>query len=175
MRLWLGRTLMLPILSACSPVAALNALAPASGIVETKNVPYAAGDRHGLDVYAVEKSNAPVVVFIYGGGWKEGDKSQYKFVAASLAARGFVTVVPDYGLYPAVRFPVFLQDAAAAVAWVKGNIARYGGDPRRVFLMGHSAGAHIAAMLTLDPQWLKADGVDVDRDIAGTVALGWTL
>lgn len=162
---------MLPILSACSPVEVLNTLAPTSGIVETRNVPYAPGDRHGLDVYAVQRSNAPVVVFIYGGGWKEGDKAQYKFVAASLAARGFVTVVPDYRLYPTVRFPVFLRDAAAAVAWVKGNIAQYGGDPHRIFLLGHSAGAHIAAMLTLDPQWLKADGVDVDRDIAGTVAL----
>lgn len=163
--------MMLPILSACSPVAVLNTLAPTSGIVETRDVPYAAGDRQGLDVYGVGKADAPVVVFIYGGGWKEGDKAQYKFVAASLAARGFVTVVPDYRLYPVARFPVFLQDAAAAVAWVKRNIARYGGDPRRIFLMGHSAGAHIVAMLTLDPQWLKADGVDVDRDIAGAVAL----
>ncbi len=163
--------MMLPVLSACSPVAVLNTLAPTSGIVETRSIPYGAGERQSLDVYGVRNADAPVVVFIYGGGWKEGDKAQYEFVAASLAARGFVTVVPDYRLYPMVRFPLFLQDSAAAVAWVKNNIARYGGDPHRIFLMGHSAGAHIVAMLTLDPQWLKADGVDVDRDVAGTVAL----
>lgn len=170
MRRWFRLVMMLPILSACSPVAVLNTLAPASGTIE-RSIAYAAGERHSLDIYRAERANAPVVVFVYGGGWKEGDKAQYKFVAASLAARGFVTVVPDYRLYPTVRFPVFLQDAAAAVAWVKGNIARYGGDPNRIFLMGHSAGAHIVAMLTLDPQWLQADGVNVDRDIAGTIAL----
>jgi len=114
---------------------------------------------------------APVVVFIYGGGWKDGDKANYRFVAAPLAARGFLTVVPDYRVFPQVRFPVFIQDAAAAVAWVRNNIARYGGDPRRIFLMGHSAGAHIVAMLALDRQWLAADGLDADRDIAGMVGL----
>jgi acetyl esterase/lipase len=150
----------------------LNALAPSSGIRETRNVPYAQGARHSLDIYAPEgRVPAPVVVFIYGGGWKDGDKAQYKFVAASLAERGFLTVVPDYRLFPVVRFPAFVQDAAAAVAWTKANIAAYGGDPSRIFLMGHSAGAHIAALLTLDKQWLRADGVDVDRDIRGTVGL----
>jgi len=114
---------------------------------------------------------APVVVFIYGGGWKDGDKANYRFVAAPLAARGFLTVVPDYRVFPQVRFPVFIQDAAAAVAWVRNNIAGYGGDPRRIFLMGHSAGAHIVAMLALDRQWLAADGLDADRDIAGMVGL----
>jgi acetyl esterase/lipase len=112
-----------------------------------------------------------VVVFLYGGGWKDGDKADYRFVAATLAARGFLTVVPDYQLFPAVRFPVFLQDNAAAVAWTKANIARYGGDPRRIFLMGHSAGAYNVAMLTLDKQWLGADGLDPDRDIAGMIGL----
>jgi acetyl esterase/lipase len=111
------------------------------------------------------------VVFIYGGGWKDGDKAMYRFVAAALAARGFLTVVPDYRLYPQVRFPAFLQDNAAAVAWTKAQIACYGGDPDRIFLMGHSAGAYNVAMLTLDKQWLRADGLDPDRDIAGMVGL----
>jgi acetyl esterase/lipase len=88
-----------------------------------------------------------------------------------LAARGYLTVVPDYRLFPQVRFPVFLQDNAAAVAWTKANIARYGGDPHRIFLMGHSAGAYNVAMLTLDRQWLAAKGVDPDRDIIGAVGL----
>jgi acetyl esterase/lipase len=162
---------MLTMLSACSPVTVLNALAPKAGITETLDVRYAPGDRKRVDIYAPRRSLAPVVVFIHGGGWKDGDKSQYRFVAAALAARGFLTVVPDYRLFPNVRFPVFLQDNAAAIAWTKANIAHYGGDPNRVFLMGHSAGAYDVAMLTLDRQWLGAEGLDPDRDIAGTIGL----
>jgi acetyl esterase/lipase len=163
---------MLSVLSACSPVTVLNALAPKAGITETHDIRYGPGDRHELDIYApAERSVAPVVVFIYGGGWTNGDKSQYRFLAAALAARGYLTVVPDYRLFPEVRFPVFLQDNSAAVAWTKANIAGYGGDPRRMFLMGHSAGAYNVAMLTLDKQWLRADGLDPNRDIAGTIAL----
>jgi acetyl esterase/lipase len=163
---------MLSVLSACSPVAVLNALAPKAGITETPGIRYASGDRDLLDIYApAAESPAPVVVFIYGGGWKDGDRTQYRFVAAALAARGFLTVVPDYRLFPQVRFPVFLQDNAAAVAWTKSNVARFGGDPKRIFLMGHSAGAYNVAMLTLDKRWLGAEGLDPDRDIAGTVGL----
>jgi len=169
---WLWGFVLLGVLSACSPVTILNALAPKAGITETRDVRYAPGDRHELDIYAPQgDAAAPVVVFIYGGGWKDGNKSEYRFVAAALAARGFLTVVPDYRLFPRVRFPVFLQDNATAVAWTKANIARYGGDPRRIFLMGHSAGAYNVAMLTLDKQWLGAVGLDPDRDISGTVGL----
>jgi acetyl esterase/lipase len=169
---WSLGFLMLSLLAACSPVAVLNALAPEAGITETRDVRYEAGDRHDLDIYAPSGvTMAPVVVFIYGGGWKDGDKSQYRFVAAALAARGFLTVVPDYRVFPEVRFPVFLQDNATAVAWTKANIARYGGDPHRIFLMGHSAGAYNVAMLTLDKQWLGAAGLDPDRDITGMIGL----
>jgi acetyl esterase/lipase len=129
-----------------------------------------------LDLYApigapIGALRAPVVVFLYGGGWKEGDRTLYRFVGAALAARGFVVVVPDYRVFPAVRFPAFIQDAAAAVAWTRAHVGGYGGDPGRVFLMGHSAGAHIAAMLTLDRQWLGVEGLDPDRDVAGFVGL----
>jgi len=179
--------MMLTLLSACSPVSVLNALSPRDGLTRTQDVPYAAGARRSLDIYAPaaargavsparstttgSASGAPVVVFIYGGGWKDGDKATYRFVAAALAADGYLTVVPDYRLFPAVRFPVFVQDAAAAVAWTRANIARYGGDPHRIFLMGHSAGAQIVAMLTLDRRWLAADSLDPDRDIAGMIGL----
>lgn len=172
------------LLSACSPVAALNAVSPVAGITVSRDVPYGAGSRRSLDVYAPAGSpagappgaassagRAPVIVFIYGGRWEDGDKATYRFVGAALAAEGYLTVVPDYRVFPAVRFPVFLQDAAAAVAWTRANVARYGGDPHRIVLMGHSAGAHIAAMLTLDRQWLAAAGLDADRDIAGMVGL----
>lgn len=169
---WFLGFVMFSVLSACSPVTVLNALAPKAGVIETKNVRYAPGDRHDLDIYAPRSEKAaPVVVFIYGGGWKDGNKSEYRFVAAALAARGFLTVVPDYRLFPQVRFPVFLQDNAAAVAWTKANVARYGGDPHRIFLMGHSAGAYNVVMLTLDRQWLEAVGLNPDRDIAGTIGL----
>jgi acetyl esterase/lipase len=173
---WSLVILMLGLLSACSPVAVLNALAPEAGITETRDIRYAPGERHELDIYAPQRTAdnsraAPVVVFIYGGGWKDGDKSQYRFVAAALAARGYLIVVPDYRLFPQVRFPVFLQDNARTVAWTKANIARYGGDPGRIFLMGHSAGAYNVAMLTLDKQWLAAEGLDPDRDIAGMIGL----
>ena len=165
-------SMTLSVVSGCSPVSVLNALAPARGITVTQDVRYAAGDRNALDVYApASPTPSPVVVFIYGGGWKNGNKSQYRFVAAALAARGFLTVVPDYRLYPEVRFPVFLQDNAAAVAWTKGNIAKFGGDPRRIFLMGHSAGAYNVAMLTLDKRWLGETGLNPDRDLLGTVGL----
>ncbi len=176
--------LMLSVLSACSPVSILNGLAPRSGVTEVDDVPYAAGERRGLDIYIPvvapapsteamqpRQRAAPVVVFIYGGGWKDGNKSDYRFVAAALAARGYLTVVPDYRLFPQVRFPTFLQDNAAAVAWIRNNIARFGGDPERIFLMGHSAGAYNVAMLTLDRQWLSAEGMDPDRDISGTIGL----
>ncbi len=163
---------MLALLSACSPVGVLNALAPSAGIQETHDVRYAPGDRHTLDIYVPQgKTPAPVVVFFYGGGWTDGAKADYRFVAATLAARGFLTVVPDYRLYPQVQFPAFLEDNAAAVAWTRANIARYGGDPSRLFLMGHSAGAYNVAMLTLDRKWLAADGLDADKVIAGTIGL----
>lgn len=167
--------MLLGLLSACSPVDVLNALAPIEGFRMTPDVAYRPEGRpehrNRLDIYAPEEANAPVVVFLYGGGWRNGRKDSYRFVAAELARLGFVTVVPDYRVYPDVRFPGFLFDASEAVAWTKRNIARYGGDPNRLFVMGHSAGAHIAAMLTLDRQWLGRVGLDPDRDIAGMIGL----
>ncbi len=185
----------LTLLPGCSRISILDALSPWVGITEARDIPYAPGERHSLDIYAPKaaaqagaaavaavdgggsgtgapaEQGRPVVVFFHGGGWQEGDKANFRFVGATLAAWGYVTVVPEYRLYPAVRFPAFIQDAAAAVAWIRENIARHGGDPHRIFLMGHSAGAYIAAMLTLDRQWLGAEGLDADRDIAGLVGL----
>ena len=102
----------------------------------------------------------PVLVFFHGGGWVHGDRRAYDFAARAFAAEGFVVVVPDYRKVPQVRFPAFVQDGAQAVRWVRDNIASYGGDPGRVALSGHSAGAHTVAMLALDRRWLQAEGVD---------------
>jgi acetyl esterase/lipase len=138
----------------------------------TLDVSYAEGARRKLDVYRTRGAKgAPVVVFFYGGRWEYGAKEWYRFVAATLASRGYVVVVPDYRLYPEVKFPEFVVDGAEAVRWTHENISAYGGDPRRVFVMGHSAGAYIAAMLALDPQWLAGVGLNANRDIAGLVGV----
>lgn len=102
----------------------------------------------------------PVLIFFYGGGWVHGDRRSYAFAARAFAKAGYVVVVPDYRKVPGVRFPAFVQDAAMAVRWVRDNVGRYGGDVNRVALSGHSAGAYLAAMLTLDRRWLRAEGVD---------------
>jgi acetyl esterase/lipase len=98
-----------------------------------------------------------VVVFFYGGSWSSGDRSGYAFVGRALAAEGFVAVVPDYRLVPAVRYPAFVKDGAAAVRWAEANAGKYGGDGHRIVVIGHSAGAYIAAMLAVDPRWLGRD------------------
>jgi acetyl esterase/lipase len=158
---------------ALSPASVLNVLASWGRYRLASDIAYAPGARHSLDVYAPEprRESAPVVVFFYGGNWQEGDKSIYRFVGAALAARGLVAIIPDYRVYPEVRFPGFLEDAASAVRWARDHAAEYGGDPSRLVLMGHSAGAQIAAMLTYDRQWLAAVGLDPDRDVKGLVGL----
>ena len=115
--------------------------------------------RQTLDVYVPKHaSKRPIVIFWYGGAWTAGDKASYRFVGAALADRGFVTVLPNYRLAPAIKFPDFLSDGAIAVAWAQQHAAEFGGDPQRVVLMGHSAGAHIAAFLALNDTYLKSAG-----------------
>ncbi len=135
------------------------------------SVPYGEGSRRTLDVYrpgSVE--NAPVSVFFYGGSWQAGRKERYRFAAAALARCGFVVMVPDYRVFPEVRFPGFIEDGALAVRFARDNARRYGGDPGRLFVMGHSAGAHIAAMLALDVRWVSEAGVP-PATIAGLIGL----
>src|SRR5580692_7121358 len=122
-----ARAVWLPLLllpAACSPAALLNAIAPRDGVTITRDLEYQDGPRHRLDVYAPAAAAAPVVVFFYGGGWESGSKDMYRFVGAALAARGVMVVIPDYRVYPEVRFPAFMNDAAAAVAWTHANAAR---------------------------------------------------
>jgi acetyl esterase/lipase len=157
------------LVSGCSPADALN-LAWRQGLEITHSIAYGEGARRTLDVYRPSNAaGAPVVVFFYGGSWQGGNKQIYRFVAAALARRGYVAVIPDYRVYPEVRYPDFLDDGARAVRWAKDNAARFGGDPDKLFLMGHSAGAYIAAMLALDPRWLNAAGLAPDRDIVGLI------
>ena len=160
------------LVSGCSPADVLNSTVWPQGLEITRSVAYGAGARRTLDVYRPKNAAAlPVVVFFYGGSWQGGNKQIYRFVAAALARRGYVAVIPDYRVYPEVRYPDFLEDGARAVRWAKDNAARFGGDPGRLFLMGHSAGAYIAAMLALDPRWLNTAGLAPDRDIAGLIGV----
>jgi len=151
----------------------VNSLYPGdAGVVRVASgVLFKAGPRGRLDVWTKPGTGGPrpVLVFFYGGGWAKGAREEYGFVAKAYAARGFVVVVPDYRLVPEVRFPSFLEDAAAAVRWTQDNIARHGGDPGRIVLAGHSAGAYLAVMLALDSRYLAAAGADpnVVRAAAG--------
>lgn len=135
--------------------------------------PYGRGPRQSLDIWVPDDAKAsdrlPVVVFFYGGGWDSGERGSYGFAGRALARQGFVVVIPDYRLAPKAYWPDFLTDSAAAVAWTHEHIAGLGGDPDRIALMGHSAGAYNAAMLALDPQWLRAARSDpsIIRGVAG--------
>ena len=142
----------------------LNAVTPGDGDARklVDGAAYGPDPRQRLDVYGPVDGTgpAPVVVFFYGGNWSSGYRQGYAFVGRALASRGFVVMIPDYQLVPQVRFPGFVQDGAAAVRWTLKNIARYGGDPERIGLSGHSAGAYISAMVALDQQWLRQVGTD---------------
>jgi acetyl esterase/lipase len=133
---------------------------------------YAADRDLSVDIYRPQGASgpAPTVVFFYGGAWKRGERAQYAFVGRRLAEAGMLALVPDYRTYPRATFPGFMEDAADAVTWARAHAAEHGGDPKRIFVMGHSAGAQIAALLGTDARYLKR--VDMaPRDLAGVVGL----
>ncbi|BCQ28311.1 alpha/beta fold hydrolase (plasmid) [Caballeronia sp. NK8] len=136
-------------------------------------VAYGEAPRQRLDVYAPESrtgADRPVVVYFYGGGWQSGHRSDARGVAQALAAHGILTITPDYRIYPDAVFPGFLDDPAAAVRWARDHAREFGGDPKRIFVMGHSSGAHIAAMLATDPRYLAAQGM-AKSSLAGMIGL----
>jgi acetyl esterase/lipase len=129
------------------------------------DIPYAepGHERQVLDVYAAPGAkDLPVVFWIHGGGWQTGDKSDVQMKPRVFAERGFVFVSTNYRLLPHVEMDVLIRDVAKALGWAHKNIARYGGDPGRFFVMGHSAGAQLAALLCIDDRYLKAEGVPID-------------
>ncbi|WP_428151557.1 alpha/beta hydrolase [Brevundimonas sp.] len=150
--------------AACSPLGVLNAVGPRDRGVRrvARDLEYGSDPRQRFDIYAPEAAGAasplPVLVFFYGGGWDSGSKDLYGWAAQALAAQGFVVAVADYRLVPQVLFPVFIQDAAAATARVAEVAAQYGGDPARLGVLGHSAGAHLAMMIALDRRYMAAVG-----------------
>lgn len=160
-------------LTACSPVNLLNAMVPSHGFTVQRDIAYGDQQRQRLDIYLPTERAAqgnPVVVFFYGGGWEGGDKKDYKFIGEALSSHGITVVIPDYRVYPQVVFPAFVDDAAAAVAWSHHNIQRYAGDPQQLFIVGHSAGAHIASLLVLNPDYLKKYAL-TPNDLQGMVGL----
>ena len=153
--------------TACGGLAFAVANAPAhfGPFDRDADIAYGALDRQKLDVYRPRHvQHAPVIVFWHGGGWTSDDKKQYRFVGAALAEAGYVAVLPDYRLYPQVRFPAFVDDGVAALDWTRRHAAEIGGDPARIFVAGHSAGAHIAAMVAYDSARLEKAGIP-----AGTI------
>jgi acetyl esterase/lipase len=152
----------LALLAGCHGVmfAALNTTDERRGFIVDNSVVFDAVHHLSLDVYRPHDARgAPVIVFFYGGDWTHGQRQWYRFVGSALSARGVVVVIPDYRKYPTVRMDGFMRDAGAAVAWAHNHAAAYGGDAHRLFVMGHSSGGHIAALLATDGQWLRQAGL----------------
>ena len=162
------------LLCSCASVQPLyfGALNSAVPVVETHAIEYDATHALSLDVYPARGATgpAPVVLFFYGGTWIDGHREFYRFVGESLSRNGVTVVVPDYRKAPANPFPAFMEDAATAAAWTKRHAAEFGGDPARVHLMGHSAGAHMAVLLAADPRYLARQQL-APRDFASVIAL----
>jgi acetyl esterase/lipase len=154
-------------LNGCSPATLLNATVSRQGFTRETDIAYGADARQKLDLYRPDKPrpDGKAVIFFYGGSWDSGSKRDYLFVAQALAANGYTVVVPDYRLYPEVRFPAFVEDGARAVRWTADRV---GTD--KLFVMGHSAGAHIALMLAANTPYLRAAGVDRPK-LAGAIGL----
>lgn len=157
------------VATGCSGTDVINTLSPSSHYDKHADLRFAAGPRGTLDLYSPRDaaSDSPLVIFIYGGGWKEGDKADYEFIASSLTKKGYRVALPNYRLFPEVEFPAFVDDTAAAVTFLWEHLDETGGRPRRLFLMGHSAGAHIAALLATDESYLEGS----DISVAGFVGL----
>ncbi len=159
--------------SACSGVllGGMNTLSPSKSLDATRDLTF--DDSYGLqlDVYRPEQAkDATVVVFFYGGNWRNGERGNYRWVGEALAREGVVAIIPDYRKFPDVGPDDFMRDAASAVAWARQHAAEYGGNPNRLVVMGHSAGAHLGALLATDASWLKAHQMK-PQDLCGFVGL----
>lgn len=163
------------VMAGCSRLGFLAANVPASfgPYKRHANIPYGTDPQQQLDVYVPEKTAglpSAVVVFWHGGRWSFGDKADYRFVGAALAESGYLAVVANYRHYPQVNMAGFMEDAAQAALWAQAHAAQYGADAKRLYLMGHSAGAHMAMLLALDRRYFAAAGRPAPQ-IAGVVGL----
>ncbi len=161
------------LVSGCTKFELLDATVPRYGYDTVRGLAYGHAPRQTLDIYLPDTESEtprPVILFFYGGSWQRGSKEAYRFVGESFSKRGYIVVVADYRLYPEVQFPTFVYDSAKAVRWVHDHIAAYGGDARNLYLVGHSAGAYNAMMLTVDARYLASVGGS-SRWLRGVAAL----
>ncbi|MGH8336669.1 MAG: alpha/beta hydrolase [Gammaproteobacteria bacterium] len=176
MRRSLALLLILSLLPGCEKAGFAIANLPsafANGGVTT-GVAYGPQPWQKLDIYVPPSPGnrqLDTIVFFYGGRWTTGSREDYRFVGQMFADKGFITVIPDYSKYPAVRFPAFVEDGARALAWVHDHISGYHGDPRKIHVAGHSAGAHIGALLSADPHYLAAYHKSTQEVIASFAGL----
>ena len=148
------------LLSACSAGGILRAIgnvSPAGDHVKSADIRYGTNPRQTMDLYVPEQksAHAKTVVFVYGGAWRSGNKREYEFVAKSLLSMGHTVLVPDYRLFPGHRYPDFIDDVADAIVYCEQNLPTCKPDEEPLVLMGHSAGAHSAALLATDPERLQ--------------------
>ena len=135
---------------------------PKNGYELKNDIPFGSHNRQQLDIYTpkdAEHKQLPVVIFLYGGGWESGEKKDYLFVGEAFSSKDFLTVIPNYRVFPDVTFPDLMRDPAGAVAWTHREIAKYGGDPNNIFVVGHSAGAHISMLLNLNEEYLALENM----------------
>jgi acetyl esterase/lipase len=147
-------------LAGCSGRDLLNHFVPDKGYQVHRDLAYGRDPRQRMDIYVPDGLAQPActVLFIYGGRWQEGDRDLYRFAGEAFSSKGCVTAVADYRLYPAVRYPAFVEDAARALVFLHAHSGKYGGDPSRIFVAGHSAGAYNAVMLAVNPRFIRAAG-----------------
>lgn len=175
-KLFLCNMCFIILLFACSPLALVNLATSTDHVEEISDLAYGELDRQKLDIYVPTKikvndnSGRVLVVFFYGGAWDSGSKEKYKFIASSLTKHGYTVAIPDYRIYPNVKFPTFVEDAALAIAWLQNNHEQYFSHVERIYLMGHSAGAHIASLLISDDQYLKNVQVST-ANLAGFIGI----
>lgn len=168
--------ILLPLgLVACSPTSALNTMVPAGSYEVHQDIAYAADERQRMDIYMPSQGplHTDIIMFVYGGSWEDGDKQDFEFIGQAFARLGYVTVIPNYRLYPQAEFPEFINDVAKALGAVPDQIdalrtqqamptgVEQCPSGRNVILAGHSAGAHTAALIATDPQYLERHAPNV--------------
>jgi acetyl esterase/lipase len=156
-----------------TPLAWLDALVPKdpSSRRLATDIRFGPDPKHKLDLYAPRRPGGrlPLLVFVHGGGWDSGDRREYGFAGRALAALGFLVAIADYRVFPEVVFPAFVEDLGHAATWLQVHAGDYGGDPQRLFLMGHSAGAYNAVIFALQPA--RFGGASVAGRIEAVVGL----
>lgn len=155
----------------CSPLIFADPLSPYDGYKLEPDVAYGIHRRQKLDIYEplIEENKDIIIMFIYGGSWRSGERSNYRFIAQRFVSQGYTTIVPDYRLYPEIQFPAFVDDIAKAIVWTHRRYEQKN-NPSKIILVGHSAGAHIVALLALDNRYLKRAGAST-KIISGWVSI----